>query len=681
MATCKNCGAELEDGTVFCGECGQKVEQKVSEPSKKKAKKKETQSKLVEEKEEILPAASLSNKELLANKIQEYTDSGNFEAAKKTYQQLKDVYKNLPLEYTKSKRELINTLVELNNALTSKFEKSSSKEVNETVKEINRKLRKSNSLASSKKFEEAEKEYIEVRKLYDSIPLGYSTVKTDLREDLLRYEAKAISTKASSSIKEVSQKSAKINVLIRDAYRSIKKEDLHNSIKKYAEIKHIYSELPEGFLQRKFELSNKISLLQKEILSVKTKNALTDLNIKYVEITNVIKNANKALKNKNVAEATDNHKKAKETFKTLPEGFIERKAELKNIIVAFDKKLSKFSNKLNKKDMDEKSRKIRTLIDIARGQLRKESVDLAGESYHEAMTLFQELPDGFLQKKTQIETVLNKLHRAILIKSDIMSTEVDVDDRTKILYRELLKLLTRIRIHIRNEEFDTIERDYMLINEVYNKLPIGFLQKKLKIYDEIVNVYNTLKLYKHVKKMDNLASTKKFIELEENAKEVEESYKILVKKLPEDKKLFDYVNKKQKGYKEAIRKYKETGTFELQKEEETEQKREKKELKKEEKILEEQVEVKKPKEGIVKEEKTKSGAKPRISPFGFFKRKKVKKLEEHKLNEKDVNKLIEDSTPVPISKINELLKHAEKYTKEGDFEQANKLYTQIEKLL
>ena len=384
----------------------------------------------------------------------------------------------------------------------------------EGLSDIQMMLAEAYSYLKKKDFEKASEIYTKIKAKYDGLPTEFLEKKNELNTDLIRLSKDLGLNLSKASRNEMEKKSNNIQKLLNILNQKIKKKEILDAIKVYGQIKSAYDGLPDGFLEQKLILQNKIIDLYEVLITIREEQDMGDISVKRSEIINLVEEMNQAINEKNIPLAMKLYKKIRVIYNSLPAGFLQEKAELQSKILGMYEKLLSNYKKITVEDMENKTVKIKELSKVMNNYLIRGDIISARKTYTQVKNIFYTLPEGFLKQKTELQRILLSLYEKLASRLDKNSLD---DFNAK--YEEINKLLEDSFNYVKDKRFNLANEIYKQIMQVYNFMPSGFLQRKTALRTRILAFYKDISGHEALGK---------------NPIEVPE-----IKGIPEDKKLME----------------------------------------------------------------------------------------------------------------------------------------------
>ena len=355
------------------------------------------------------------------------------------------------------------------------------------LSEIQMMLAEAYSYLKKKDFEKAKEIYAKIKAKYDGLPTEFLEKKNELNTNLISLSKNLGLNLSKASRNEMEKKSNHIQKLLNVLNQKIKKMEILDAIKIYGQIKSAYDNLPDGFLEQKLILQNKIIDLYEVLITIREEQDMGDISVKRSEIINLLEEMNQAINEKNTPLAMKLYKRIRALYNSLPGGFLQEKAELQSRILRLYEKLLSDYKKITVEDMENKAVKIEELSKVMNNHLMKGDIVSARKTYTQIKDIFYTLPEGFLKQKTELQRVLLNLYERLASQLDKDSFE---DFNTK--YEKINKMLEDAFNYMRTKRFDLANELYKQIMQIYNSMPSGFLQKKTVLRTRILAFYKDI---------------------------------------------------------------------------------------------------------------------------------------------------------------------------------------------
>jgi len=339
------------------------------------------------------------------------------------------------------------------------------------------------------KFDLAREIYRQIEERYTGLPSEFIERKDSIKKDLIKLNRDMSLHLGETTQKVIAEKSKILNRLIRESHNYLAKGDIVNAIRAYNEIERIYFNLPEGFLSEKTHLQKKILNLQEKIIVKKEDIYLGDFKSKSKTISGKLFRIKKLVRKRAMAEAVKEYGNMRRVFATLPTGFLEEKTELQNRILTTYRELLLYKTKISSESLRANSLKINELLVHIQEMVKRNEIERANRVYDAIISMYQKLPPGFLVEKTKLQERILKVSESIAVKLDELSSR-SFTEKT----RDIEKLNKLLQDYLKKKEFDLAHVVYEEIVGLYNHLPAGFMEKKTKLRNEVLNLYREILL-------------------------------------------------------------------------------------------------------------------------------------------------------------------------------------------
>jgi len=494
------------------------------------------------EKKEILKS-EVESIEPLLTKVYDYIKQGKFTEAKELYRDLEEKYVMLPTEFMEKKTALKKDLIKLNRDLALNIAEKSRIEFDAKSKAINHLVKQAIENLSRNEIGQAGPVYDKIETLFRELPEGFIDEKTIIQNTVLDLQEKLITKKKDIYFADLNYKYSKISELLSKikSYITLKKPEL--AVPLYQEAREIYGILPEGFLEQKTSIQTKLLSIHRELLSLKTSLDVNDMNRKSSEINQLLIKATQLSVANDIKGASQLYDEIEDIYRTLPDGFLLKKTDLQNRILKISSDIAKRLDRISAVDMKKKSEQILQKMKIVKNYMDKGESDVALAEYEELVNLYNQIPPGFLEAKTRMRADILGLYRTIISSTDAFLVD-NLDASSKEKYDEMLRLLVKMHQHIDAKEFQMLQSLYERITSLYNNLPVGFVQKKSKIINDIMNMYKKVHMYGLSMELQDLMKSRDFESIRKKLEEIYSIYNELIDKSFEDMQLFTFVYNK-----------------------------------------------------------------------------------------------------------------------------------------
>ena len=270
---------------------------------------------------------------IFLNETSEAVKNNRISEAGQKYDKVKRIYETLPSGFVSEKAELQERIISVYELLSTKYKEAYNKSLMENAAKINSLIKEMQQKIRNNDIGPSESIYKEIKQLYTGLPEGFLREKTDLQGKIVKvYEELAAKSEAMAS-RDFLSKLSEINKLILDAENLIKKKEFDMADEIYPEIVSAFSLLPEGFLEKKIELRNRILALYRDVMLNMDSPFLKwygeDVNEKYKEVLKQIIRAHRAIEREDFGILEVIYIQVRKMFEELPIGFVKQKMRLR----------------------------------------------------------------------------------------------------------------------------------------------------------------------------------------------------------------------------------------------------------------------------------------------------------------------------------------------------------------
>jgi hypothetical protein len=433
-------------------------------------------------------------------------NEGKIEQANEIYQQLNVIYAELPRNYVQKKQEIEKTMAKLNRDLAASVDRKHIIAVQQGSAKIADLVAQGNNALKKNSLEDAEKAYLSARKEFSALPPGFLGQKRKLQESLLRLYEDISSGREKLFFGQFSNAAQQLESQLSQLYSLIKVGRINEAVSTYGSAKKTFDSMPSGFLNEKLALQSKLLEAYNQLVTAYQTTSKSDMQKKTEKINETIVQIGNFVASGIYDEASKLYTEVRETFRSLPPGFLKEKTELQQLILDTYERLITFSGQKVAQDVHNKVDEVNKILDEAFNFLKHKRDGLAHELYMQSIILYNKLPSGFLQSKSQLRQRMLGLYREIITKLDTPARE-DFTESAESKYNEILKLIVNTRHYIGKKQFDMIEPEYRNIIKLFSQLPIGFAQRSTQLMKEMKEIGQEVKLYKLLGILATLTST------------------------------------------------------------------------------------------------------------------------------------------------------------------------------
>ncbi|HII29558.1 hypothetical protein COT48_06090 [Candidatus Woesearchaeota archaeon CG08_land_8_20_14_0_20_47_9] len=457
----------------------------------------------------------------LLDRAYECLRAGKFNEAKDIYNKLKAMYQDLPHQFMERKMQLEKDMVKLNRDLSLNMDRFAMGEMEKKTREIRELISRTYREIKKNDFQLASEHYHRIRETFNSLPSGFLREKQRLEDEIIGLYKTLIARENKVYVTQMADKSKRINKLLRDMQQLMSDREIKAATDVYGEIKSIFNSPPPGFFKDKVELQNRILKVYQE-LEIKHRDIYyEELTRKSSEIHKLVTLMNDALRRNQLREASDLYRQIYERYNNLPPGFAENKAALQADILKSYQQLESQAEHVLTDDFNTKSGEINTILSRAFSYVKNNRAEMANGMYSQVVGIYNTLPDVFTDKKIDMRNSILDLYKEIMLQNTIsLESQGKIESSSDAECRGFIKVLLRVPEHIRKASFDLVELDYRHLEQVYDSLPEGFVNRKLESSSELKSLWEELKLFHKVNALKKLADKGEFGRLSQRLNEV-----------------------------------------------------------------------------------------------------------------------------------------------------------------
>ncbi len=467
--------------------------------------------------------------------------------AVKAYQRLRQLYSELPQSFARNKRELESDLVKLNRDLAVAIERQAREKLKGSAARLRQLLGLAKISIAKGELSTAETAYNELKLVFEGLPPGFLQEKKALQDEILGLYERIAEMKKKVFSGDMKLRTNEINSLLASINQYMDESNLAAAVNTYNRIKKIYDSLPPGFLAERAELQNKI-LRVYELLATDYRQVFYREMVQKTEEINTLLGEMKAkISNGQRGAAEEAYEKIKALYSSLPEGFLAEKTALQQKILEAYEALVNLSGATYERDLNSRLAGMGKILAEGFSALGKKEFRHAKEIYDELVRDYNSLPLGFSQNKSEFRNKLLRLYSEIVINTDTPLLEgMDKDVNNK--YREILEFLVKLHHEIEQGNFNVLEIDYNHLLGLYNQLPMGFVRQSPGLGEKIGLMGEKVGLYRQMAELERAGLTRG--DLAARINEIRKSKARLEAASPEDRALFEYVERKLTGYRQ-----------------------------------------------------------------------------------------------------------------------------------
>ncbi len=459
--------------------------------------------------------------------VYELMKKGRFEEAEEVYQKLILEYNQMPKDFETKEHDMKLGLEKLQKDLNLSVVNHKSKEMEAKSSTIRGNIQLALSYVEKGKTVEASNLYNKVKKEFSKFPKGFVKETIEINNEILNLYKAIINTKNVSENSTFQGISEQIKDKLVNVKNWVNKKEFNKGINDYNLAVSLFNTLPKIHAPVRNNLKNYLLLVFEKLSAAKQKYFEGNLKSALTSINNHIKEAHRALDNKQFDTAKRIYGHVLEGYKSVPPDYTDSLLPLQERLFEFYKR---FSVELEKESLREfEKSKLSIKLDIAKitSYLNESRGEEALELFQKAMVLFNKLPEGFLKEKSNIKAELLEISPRVskLVDSQLLK---GAPQETVDSYNKLLKNISLFFMHVESNEFNLSSIDYRQIRKILTKIPYGVLSNsrllKAELVDikgeaAIINQFSELK--SAIVKADDSLSRKIYLEITEKLKKLD----------------------------------------------------------------------------------------------------------------------------------------------------------------
>lgn len=306
------------------------------------------------------------------------------------------------------------------------------------------------------------KEYLqEERKLQDSIG--------KLNEYFIMGSDTAIKTKFDKKFAHISELLDRAEDMSKEGITTHEQLDAVDVL--YLQIKHEYLVLPEGFIERRVALQDRLLSLYKKIILSKKKILTSEFEKKSKTVLDLMQVTADNIDKNDFDAAHTSFDKINALYRELPEGFLKDKTELQNKILDMYQKLIMGNTSSSINEVEAEAQFVKHKIDACSKLVSQKSFDEARDAYEEITEHYAKLPDGYIAIKADLEVGIVDLHHAISMQLN----KAAIADMTVTL-KKIDGLLADCRRGRKKKDYALAQQMYVEAVQLYNSIPRGYIE-------------------------------------------------------------------------------------------------------------------------------------------------------------------------------------------------------------
>ncbi|MBI3037032.1 hypothetical protein HYY73_04780 [Candidatus Woesearchaeota archaeon] len=263
----------------------------------------------------------------------QFLKKGEFDTAESYYLAIRHEYGTLPPGFLEEKKEMQQRVLGFYGALAMQREKAIKKKFDSLIRQIGLMTKQTQESLKELNVEQAVRMYRQIKQLYNTLPTGFLKEKSELQQSIVSLYSTINSMYTQKSLSKLKAMSAEILTLIGIMSRHTEKGELREAEEAYERIRHLYREMPKGFLHEETTLQNQIVNTYEGYLKKTKEMESGRFTVAIASITKLLDEAEQQMKKKDYRSANENYTKLMSVYNTLPAGFIAQKANVRDRVL------------------------------------------------------------------------------------------------------------------------------------------------------------------------------------------------------------------------------------------------------------------------------------------------------------------------------------------------------------
>ncbi|MBS3113316.1 hypothetical protein J4418_04510 [Candidatus Woesearchaeota archaeon] len=498
----------------------------------------------------------------LMNLAHDSVVKGEFEKAKKTYEQLYDAFNKVPEMFLEKMGQIEDDLIKLNNEIIVTLENKVQEEMVNKQSEILKLLKEAYTYLRSGEIDKSIIIYSSIKAIYKQLPPGFFEEKIILTKKVLEFYENLNNLKSKVAKNTLKDKSNLIERQLGIIRLALKKENVDEATMAYSLAREAYSALPEGFFAEKVVLQQKLAEIHQQIVDVKKLYSLTDAESKLKSIRGLLLEIQDLLKNKEIVIAIQRYGEIKSLYSQMPKGFIKNEHIIQNEILKTYKEITNAKNDSALDAIHNGKKKIQSYLEKGKKCVAKTNFDLGFQYYKESIDCYNSLPKGFNKTKVQVRNMIYETYFEIVSHSDMVILG-ELEGYAKEKYFSLLKLIVNAYEIVSTDRFNLLPDVYKSIYLIYQQLPLALASKKTRLKEEIKNIYLMYKLYLLIETLENASKSNEVSNVQSILSEANGMVENVLTQIPNSAPLINYAKSKLFNFQMNVKKIAPTERLQL----------------------------------------------------------------------------------------------------------------------
>ncbi len=336
----------------------------------------------------------------LINNANILVSKGDFDQAKGVYKKIKEREDELPKQYLKTKEELTKNMIDLNKKMAEGIAQKKTKEFQLDKIKIQNLLSELALLLKDQKLSESEQKYKEIVSIISRLPKGFLSDEIAIENNVSLLYNRLLELRKKSIRSKIVDNIQRLNQLIKEIKSNIKSRNYVKAFQLCNMSREALKQIPFSFQKDIYHLEREVDELEEKILPLMEKNNDKLVNESKERIEGEINQLKQLIRSKNATEATKLYAKINKEIDSFSSYSLEIKTQLQEGLLSLYGKLSLLIEKDKEGHFDDLSNRIKTMIKQVVVFLKHNKVKEAQQLYNNILLLYDQLPEGFLIKKT-----------------------------------------------------------------------------------------------------------------------------------------------------------------------------------------------------------------------------------------------------------------------------------------
>ncbi len=350
-------------------------------------------------------------------------------------------------------------------------------------------LDKTYALLESGKLEDAVSNYEKAKKILAGFSSQWMSEKTSMQDSILKLNRDIVIHSNRIMRQRMDDGSAKINSLISSSRENLQKRKFAIATAYYDEIRKVFEKLPAGFAKEKRKLKEDILKIFEQIIREREQRLQYRFSLMSKEIGSLIREAGKHLEAGEADDAFKAYKRLSKAYSELPNGFLKEKLELQGTIMRLYNQLSQRLEKRAEGELSSEASQILSLLGTMKKQMDSGRFEEAESTYLEINRIFKQMPEGFVQQKTDLQEKIISLYEKLLENMDATKSQAFRNS-----VEAINKLIKACQDSVKSGNYAEANALYKTLKDAYAKLPPLDIVLRQRIRNSILSLYRSIML-------------------------------------------------------------------------------------------------------------------------------------------------------------------------------------------